>query len=83
MIALTEIINHYGHEIPDADYSGPTLARTLHLSKLQEMPVKLTRALEQREFFLEEKAEWMADKEAYRARLSAEAAEANKALGKI
>lgn len=83
VIALTEIINRYGHEIPDDDYSGPTLARTLHLSKLQEMPTKLTRALEQRQQFLAEKAEWMADKDAYRAKLEAEAAEANRALGKI
>ncbi len=83
VLALTEIINRYGHEIPDEDYSGTTLARTLHLSKLQEMPAKLTRALEQREQFLAEKAEWMADKDAYRAKLEAEAAEANRALGKI
>lgn len=83
VIALTEIINRYGHVFPEEDYSGQTLARTLHLSKLQEMPAKLTRALEQREQFLAEKSEWMADKDAYRAKLEAEAAEANRALGKI
>lgn len=83
VIALTEIINRYGHEIPDDDYSGQTLARTLHLSKLQEMPAKMTQALEQREQFLAEKSEWMADKDAYRAKLEAQAAEANRTLGKI
>ena len=83
VIALTEIINRYGHVIPDDDYSGQTLARTLHLSKLQEMPSKLTQALEQRQQFLAEKSEWMADKDAYRAKLEAQAAEANRALGKI
>ena len=83
VIALTEIINRYGHVIPDDDYSGQTLARTLHLSKLQEMPSKLTQALEQRQKFLADKAEWMADKDAYRAKLEAQAAEANRSLGKI
>ncbi|KZZ43687.1 hypothetical protein A3765_04810 [Oleiphilus sp. HI0130] len=83
VIALTEIINRYGHVIPDEDYSGQALARTLHLSKLQEMPSKLTQALEQRQQFLSERAEWMADKDAYRAKLEAQAAEANRALGKI
>lgn len=83
VMAVTEIINRYGHVIPDEDYSGPTLARTLHMSKLQEMPSKLTQALEQRQQFLAEKSEWMADKDAYRAKLEAQAAEANRALGKI
>ncbi len=39
--------------------------------------------LERREKFEGQRSEWLADKEAYKARLEAQAAEANKTLGKI
>ncbi|WP_156493471.1 hypothetical protein [Oleiphilus sp. HI0125] len=83
VIVLTEILERYGNVLPEDDYAGQALARTMHLNKLQEMPNKISRALEQRQIFIDQKQEWMADKDAYRAKLEAQAEEANRALGKI
>lgn len=81
--AVTLILNKYGSVLPEEDYSGQTLARNMHLAKLQEMPLLMTRALEQRQEFIEERDQWLADKSAYQAKQEALAAEANRALGKI
>jgi hypothetical protein len=81
--AVTLMLNKYGSVLPEEDYSGQTLARNMHLAKLQEMPLLMTRALEQRQEFIEERDQWLADKSAYQAKQEALAAEANRALGKI
>lgn len=80
---ITLLLNEYGGVLPEEDYSGQTLARTLHLSKLQELPLQMTKALELREDFKQTRTLWLTDKAAYRAKLQAEADEANRALGNI
>lgn len=77
------VLKRYGDVLPEESLGLQSLARSMHLSKLQEYPKKLTAALERREKFEGQRSEWLADKEAYKARLEAQAAEANKTLGKI
>lgn len=81
--AITLLLNKYGDVLPEDDYSGQTLARKMHLAKLQELPLQMTRALERRNDFLAERSEWLENRAEYEARLQAEAAQARKALGKI
>jgi len=80
---VTLLLNQYGSVLPEEDYSGQTLARSLHLRKLQELPQQMSRALNMRQDFLKTRELWLSDKEAYRAKLQAEADAANQALGNI
>lgn len=81
--AITVLLNKYGDVLPEEDYSGQTLARTMHLARLQELPLKVTRALEERQQFVSQRAEWLENRAEYEARLQAEAMQARRALGKI
>ena len=81
--AITVLLNKYGDVLPEEDYSGQTLARMMHLAKLQELPSKVTRALEERQKFVSQRTEWLENRAEYEARLHAEATQARKALGKI
>lgn len=81
-VAFTaEVIKRNGHELPDTDYQMLTLAAKMHLNRLQEIPAQLARSLDQRQQFQDRKAEWLADKDAYEAKLRAEREAALKALG--
>lgn len=80
---ITLLLNKYSNVIPEEDYSGQTLARSMHLRKLQELPQQMSRALDLRKDFVSMRELWLSDKDAYRAKLQAEADAANKELGNI
>ena len=58
-------------------------ARNLNVVQLQELPRKLTNALENRKRFIAKREAWLKDKTAYEARLAQEREAALRALGKI
>ena len=81
-VTLTsELIKRNGQDLPDQDYQMLILAAKLHLGRLQEIPAQLARAIEQREKHLSRTAEWLANKEAYKAKLEAEREAALRELG--
>ena len=79
----TALINRYRDVLPEEDVGLQNVARSMHMTKLQEYPQQMTRALERLEFTRAKQADWENDKSAYQAKLEAQAAEANRALGKI
>ncbi|TNC80402.1 MAG: hypothetical protein C9356_14180 [Oleiphilus sp.] len=79
----TILLNKHGSDLPETDYGMQNLGRKLHLARLQDIPGQLARALENRENFLSRKSEWLADKDAYEAKLRQERDAALKKLGKI
>lgn len=56
----THLLDEYGDAIPERDRGLLELARELHLARLEEIPQKLTRALERRQEQLEARREWRA-----------------------
>lgn len=56
----THLLEHYREAIPERDVGLLELARELHLARLEEIPQKLSRALERREEHLEARRDWRA-----------------------
>lgn len=79
----TALLNRYGADMPEEGRHLQTFARNLNLVQLQELPKKLQNALDSRKAFLERRENWLADKEAYEAKLAQEREAALRELGKI
>lgn len=60
-----------------------TLARNMHLSRLEEIPGKLARALENRQRQIDRKQAWLENKESFEADLAQQREDALRDLGKI
>jgi len=79
----TLLLNRHSKDLPEEAYGLQTLARNLHLARLEEIPGKLNNAVERRNKHVARREVWLADKEGFEANLSAEREEARRALGKI
>jgi len=79
----TLLLNRHSKDLPEEAYGLQTLARNLHLARLEEIPGKLNNALERRNSHITRREVWLADKEGFESNLSAEREEALRALGKI
>lgn len=79
----TALLNRYGAVMPERGRHLQTFARNLNLVQLQELPKKLQNALESRDAFLQRRNEWLADKQAYEAKLAQEREAALRNMGKI
>lgn len=80
VIFATKLLDRHGFDIPEKDYSFQTLARNLHLAKLEEIPKQLARAIELKNAHEARKKEWLADKEAFETNLRIQREEALRAL---
>lgn len=83
VVFITALLNKYSSILPEEAYKLQTLARNMHLSRLEEIPLRLTQSLNSQKAFTKNRNNWLADKEAYEASLSAEREAALKELGKI
>ncbi len=75
----TYLLDHYGDVLPARDVSLLTLARRLHLARLEEIPRSLEQALQRKGEQDEARARWQADERAFTAdNTAARPAPANK-----
>ena len=79
----TALLHQYGDELSEQAHHFQVFARNLNVVQLQELPRKLTNALENRKRFIAKREAWLKDKTAYEARLAQEREAALRALGKI
>jgi hypothetical protein len=63
----TYLIDHYGEVLPERDVSLLTLARRLHLARLEEIPRRLEEALQRRDEQDEARRRWQEDERAFNA----------------
>lgn len=79
----TVLLNQYGDVLPEQARHFQVFARNLNLVQLQELPKKLTQALENRKRFLAKREAWLKDKTAFEEKLAQEREAALRELGKI
>lgn len=79
----TALLHQYGDELSEQAHHFQVFARNLNVVQLQELPRKLTHALENRKRFIAKREAWLKDKTAYEARLAQEREAALRDLGKI
>lgn len=63
----TALLDRYGDALPERDRGLVELARTLHRTRLEEMPRRLAEALDRREAHARARAEWLAEEAAFAA----------------
>jgi hypothetical protein len=63
----TYLIDHYGEVLPERDVSLLTLARRLHLARLEEIPRRMEEALQRRDEQDEARRRWLEDERAFNA----------------
>lgn len=79
----TILLNRHHQDLPERDYAMQTLARNLHLGRLEEIPGNLNKALERAKQHKQNQQAWLDDKESYEAELARQREEALRELGKI
>lgn len=62
----TYLLDHYGDDLTERDVSLLTLARRLHLARLEEVPRRMEEALARKQQQDEARARWLADEKAFR-----------------
>jgi len=80
VIFATQLLNRHIKDLPERDVSFQKLARNLHLARLEELPKKLTNAINQRNKQEERRAAWLADKAAFEDALRIEKEDAERLL---
>ena len=76
----TQLLNRHIKDLPERDVSFQKLARNLHLARLEELPKKLSRAIELRKKHEERASAWLADKEGFEEALRVEREDAQRLL---
>jgi hypothetical protein len=62
----TYLLDHYGDDLTERDVSLLTLARRLHLARLEEVPRRMEEALARKQQQDDARARWLADEKAFR-----------------
>ncbi|MEZ4217298.1 MAG: hypothetical protein R3E88_12520 [Myxococcota bacterium] len=62
----SHLLDRYRDVLPERDVGLLELARTLHLARLEEMPARLSEALERRRLHEEERLRWLEEERAFR-----------------
>jgi len=62
----TYLLDHYGDDLTERDVSLLTLARRLHLARLEEVPRRMEESLARKQQQDEARARWLADEKAFR-----------------
>ncbi|MFT7372966.1 MAG: hypothetical protein ACI9T9_001660 [Oleiphilaceae bacterium] len=65
IVFATQLLNRHINDLPERDVSFQKLARNLHLARLEELPKKLTNAMERRKAQEARRAAWLADKTSF------------------
>lgn len=80
VLFATQLLNRHIKDLPERDVSFQKLARNLHLARLEELPKKLSNAMDQRNKQEERRAAWLADKEGFEEALRVEKEDAERLL---
>lgn len=79
----TILLNRHHQDLSERDYAMQSLARNLHLGRLEEIPGKLHNAIERAKQHTQNQQAWLNDKESYEAELARQKEDALRELGKI
>jgi len=80
IVFATQLLDRHSKDLPERDVSFQKLARNLHLARLEELPKKLSNAMDLRKKQEERRAAWLADKEAFEDALRVEKEDAERLL---